>query len=227
MSKPTLSSQAVKEYLFSLFFITIFCLVLTVFRFILAGNFSYWFLAWNLFLAWVPLFASWYLYKRTYKFGLTWSKTNILLFTVWLLFLPNAFYIFTDFIHLDRLDGVPKMYDIVLISCYAINGMLLGYTSLYLVHTRAVQRFKSKGHFVPILALLAVGFAIYLGRVLRWNSWDVLFNPFGLLFDISERFINPTEYAGTFMTTFLFFGFLSVVYYAIWCLINLLQHKTK
>lgn len=220
MSKPSLSGGVVRDYVNALLYLTLFSVLITVARFLLAGNYDYWFLVWNLILAWVPLVAAWYLYGRTQKLGLIWSKTNIALFVIWLLFLPNAFYIFTDFIHLYRFGGVPLMYDIVLISTFALTGLILGFTSLMLVHKRALQRFKNYGHWLPVAALLASGFAIYLGRELRWNSWDIIFNPFGILFDVSERVLNPTEYSLTFATTLLFFGFLGLTYLTVWRAIN-------
>lgn len=216
MNKPSLSSGPIRDYFNALLALTLFSFILTVTRFVLAVNYDYWFLVWNLILAWIPLVAAWYLYLRTAKFGLVWSKANTILFIIWLLFLPNAFYIFTDFIHLYRYSGVPLMYDIVLISTYSLAGLILGFTSLMMVHKRAVQRFGKQGHWLPVGALLASGFAIYLGRELRWNSWDVIFNPFGILFDISERFLNPTEYSLTFATTILFFGFLGLTYLVVW-----------
>jgi uncharacterized membrane protein len=40
---------------------------------------------------------------------------------------------------------------------------------------------------VSVVSLLS-GVAIWLGRVLRFNSWDVVTNPFGLLSDTVARF---------------------------------------
>jgi uncharacterized membrane protein len=228
MSQLNLSNGATRDFLNALLLFNLFALAIMVARFLLAGNYDYWFLVWNLFLAWVPLVSAWFLYNRTSKYGLTWSKANIALFVVWLLFLPNAFYIFTDFIHLYRYGGVPLMYDIVLISTYSLIGMILGFISLIMVHKRALKRFGTAGHWLPVAALLASGFAIYLGRELRWNSWDVIFNPFGILFDVSERFLNPSEHTLTFVTTLLFFGFLGLTYLVVWRAVNLIaarQHK--
>lgn len=225
MSKPSLNSQVIREFVNSILLLSLFCVLLTVARFVLAGNYDYWFLVWNLILAWVPLFAAWKLYTRTEKLGLVWSKINSLLFLVWLFFLPNAFYLFTDFVHLERLSGMPITYDIVLISSYAINGMILGFASLLMLHQRSLKRFGGNGHWLPVAALLASGFAIYLGRELRWNSWDIIFNPLGILFDVSERVINPTEYSLTFATTILFFGFLGLSYLVLWRAIKLITAR--
>jgi len=175
----------------------------------------YWFLIWNLFLAWLPLLFAWFLYKRTPK-GLLWSWQNFVLFILWLLFLPNAFYLFTDFIHLQPTGEIGLMYDVVLIGCYAWCGFIMGYLSLYMVHMRTLQRFGRIAHWLPPICLLLCGFAIYLGRYLRWNSWDIIINPFGLLFDITDRLINPGEHILTFSATLLFFAFLAVIYLVFW-----------
>ena len=60
--------------------------------------------------------------------------------------------------------------------------------------------------------LFLSGFGVYLGRYLRWNSWDVIRDPFGLLSDITDRFLNPLHNRFTWGMT-LFMGlFLSIIY---------------
>jgi uncharacterized membrane protein len=161
------------------------------------------------------VFFAWVLYKRTPK-GIYWSLGNFGLFMLWLLFLPNAFYLVSDFIHINNTGEISLMYDVVLISVYAWCGFILGYLSLFLVHKRTLQRFGRVGHLLPLAALLLSGFAIYLGRYLRWNSWDILTNPFGLLFDVANNFVNAGEHIFSFSVTLLFFTFLSVIYFVLW-----------
>ena len=60
--------------------------------------------------------------------------------------------------------------------------------------------------------LLLSSFAMYLGRDLRWNSWDVLLNPAGIIFDVSERVIDPLDHPEAFTTTLMFFIFLAGLY---------------
>ncbi len=149
--------------------------------------------------------------------GLLWSRLNIFYFVLWLLFLPNALYLVTDFVHLiGYFDDPQRLFDIVLFATYAVQGILLGCLALLLVHIRAVQRFGRYGHLIAIGALFASGFAIYMGRYLRWNSWDVVINPFGLLFDVSDRVINPTSHIATFSITLLFFSLYGALYYVVW-----------
>lgn len=218
--KPLSLRDAKAAFIWSLIAMSVFALTLSFIRMGIAGNSRYLFLSWNLVLAWIPLGLAWLLYMRTPK-GLVWSWPNFALFAGWLLFLPNAFYLLSDFIHLRRLVEIDIMFDVVLFSAYAWLGIILGFTALYLVHVRALQRFGSRGHWLPAIALLLSGFAIYLGRYLRWNSWDIIANPFGLLFDVTNRVINPTDHAQTFTTTLLFFGLLGFMYATIWFAIRL------
>lgn len=212
--KYTLSTPAV-GFLQSLVLLSLFAVALSSYRMLATGTIHLWFLAWNLFLAWVPVLFAWLFYRRTLN-GLLWSWQTSSLFAVWLLFLPNAFYLVTDFIHLRTYSDIGMVYDVVLLATYTIAGFVLGYTSLYMVHLRAMRQYGARGHWIAGVALLLSGFAIYLGRYLRWNSWDVITNPLGLLFDVSDRIVNPVEHPLTFTTTLLFFGFLSVLYAVIW-----------
>lgn len=204
---------------------SVFAMSLSFIRFGISGTTRYDFLLWNLFLAWLPLVFGWLLYIRASK-GLVWSWPNFGLFALWLVLLPNAFYLITDFIHLRQTSQVDIVFDIILFSAYAFCGILLGLTSLYLVHVCAIKRFGSQAHYLPAIVLLLCGFAIYLGRYLRWNSWDIITNPFGLLFDVSSSVIDPVNHPLTFATTLLFYGFLGLLYVVVWQAIAAIR-KTK
>jgi len=213
-------------YLYSLLLLSGFAIALILFRVIETRSSRYEFLLWNLFLAWLPLIFAWALFRRTPK-GLNWSWLNFILFALWLLFLPNAFYLVSDYIHLGETGEIGLMYDLVLIGTYAWCGFVLGYTSLYLIHKRTIQRFGQKAHWLPIACLMLSGFAIYLGRYLRWNSWDIITNPFGILFDVSNSIINPINHSLTFSATLLFFSFLAAIYFVLWQGAKILTTTTK
>lgn len=201
----------------ALVLMSVYSMLLSAVRVAITGSNNYLFLIWNLFLAWVPLLFAWLLFIRTDSRGLLWSRLNIFYFIVWVLFLPNALYLVTDFVHLTGyFDDPQRLFDIVLFAIYAMQGIVLGCLALLLIHIRATQRFGRYGHAIAAGALFASGFAIYMGRYLRWNSWDVVINPFGLLFDVSDRIINPTGHIITFSTTLLFFSMYAVLYYAVW-----------
>lgn len=183
------------------------------------------FLLWNLALAAVPLLLGWWLVQRVGEYG--WFKWQQVVLTVaWLSFLPNSFYLITDFVHLRETYEASLMFDIVLLLSFVINGLILGFLSLYLVHEQLVKRLKPKTAYVLVaLILLACSFAAYLGRYTRWNSWDLLLRPAGLLFDVSDRFINPIAHQQTYLVTVLLFALLMSLYAVIWETARLLRQK--
>src|SRR5579885_1166391 len=60
----------------------------------------YWFLNWNLIIAWLPLGFAWLLYNYVHKKAWT-SWQGVVLTLLWLVFLPNSFYIVSDLMHLQ------------------------------------------------------------------------------------------------------------------------------
>ncbi len=186
---------------------------------------QYWFLNWNLFLAWLPLLFARQLYLRIQKHR--WTDWQILsLSALWLVFLPNSFYLSTDFIHLQTASQGNLLYDVVLLLSFSINGFMLGFISLYLIHTTLLKRVKLQYAHLSIAGVLLIcSFAIYLGRYLRWNSWDILINPAGLLFDLSDRIINPSAHPQTFVTTLTFFALLGSTYIVFWQIAHTLKSQ--
>ena len=181
-------------------------------RVIATDNVRYWFMLWNLFLAWLPmLFALWLRYRLAVSRWLSWQ--NIILTLLWLSFLPNSFYMVSDLIHLQDTGEILQLYDVAMMMSFIANGLVLGYMSVYVIHHELLKRLKARdAHIVIGLVLLSCGFAIYLGRYLRWNTWDVLINPAALLFDISERFLHPAIHTETFIITFTFFVLIASLY---------------
>lgn len=187
----------------------------------------YWFLLWNLFLAWIPLVLAWFLTQRLRTSSwLSWQ--NIIISTLWLGFLPNSFYLVSDLIHLHPTGEVSLLYDIVMFCSFIFNAYIIGFMSIYLIHCHLIKRVSTKSASVIIAGvLLACSFAIYLGRSLRWNSWDVLVNPAGLIFDVSDRVVNPVAHTQSFVTTAIFFLLLASTYTVIWELAQTLRAGNK
>ena len=183
----------------------------------------YLFMIWNLLLAIIPVFLAWWLVERLKKHR--WSHSKQLLLTAgWLLFLPNSFYLVTDFIHLRQTFEASLLFDVVLFTSFAVSGLIIGYISLFLVHNELSKRLLQKQAWVIVgLIFLASSFAIYLGRFSRWNTWDILLKPTGLLFDVSDRFLNPDMHLQTYETTLIFFVLLFPVYWVIWESIHYLK----
>jgi uncharacterized membrane protein len=187
----------------------------------------YWFLFWNLLLAWVPALVAWGLAKQLIKHR--WSDPVPLILTlVWLTFLPNSFYLMSDLIHLHNTGEIGMLFDAVLFLSCIWNGLVAGMISLFWVH-RAVNKRRGKlyGGTAVSIILLLTSFAIYLGRDLRWNTWDILANPAGLIFDVSDRIVHPLSHADAFLTTASFFALLGSMYFVIWHLVNVLQFKPR
>lgn len=185
----------------------------------------YSFLLWNLVLAAIPALLAWWLVLRIDEFGwLKWQQ--ILLTIVWLSFLPNSFYLITDFVHIRETYEASLIFDIVMMTSFVFNGVVFGFLSIYLVHLRLIKRLKANWALgLVMLIILACSFAAYLGRYTRWNSWDIVLRPAGLLFDVSDRFVNPSAHEQTYMITVLFFGLLATLYLVVWEATQLVRRK--
>jgi uncharacterized membrane protein len=164
---------------------SVVCLGLEGLRELKYEAYGYRFLVWNLVLAWIPLLLSILVYDR-YRRGTPLLRLSPAI-VLWLLFLPNAPYILTDFIHLSASSPVPLWFDGATLSAFAWTGLLLGFVSLYLLHVVARHRLGSLAAWccVPVvLGLVSAG--VCLGRFLRWNSWDLLVQPTQRAADFAE-----------------------------------------
>lgn len=211
------------QYILALLAATLVTLGLFGVRAIRNHSLDYDYLAWNLFLAWLPLvFALWLRQILKRKLWSSWEAVAASL--LWLLFLPNSFYMISDFIHLQDIATVDVLYDSVMFTAFIYLGLTLGFSSLYLVHREWRHRFTAPTTAGLIgLALLLASFAIYIGRDLRRNSWDVLTNPAGLLFDVSDRVLHTADYGQIAVTTLSFFALLASMYTVLWCSARLIR----
>ncbi|HEX5172542.1 MAG TPA: DUF1361 domain-containing protein [Gaiellaceae bacterium] len=171
----------------------------------------YTFLFWNLFLAWVPLIAA------SSAFVLARRRAGALvgaLILVWLLFFPNAPYVLTDFIHLHGDGPSPLWYDALMLSSFAWTALMLGFVSLYLVHTIIGRRAGASVCWVMVVCVLGLAsFGVYLGRFARFNSWDVVTQPHLVLSVVRQEIDSPLHdpkmvAALLALTAFLLVGYL-------------------
>ncbi len=209
----------------SLIFATAFCAGLLAFRIAYTRGLTYTNLAWNLFLAWLPVVSSFVAYKL-YCQGLSYC-TPLLLGSafIWLLFFPNAPYLLTDILHLKPSD-VPLWYDLILLVAFAWTGTFLGLVSLYLMQTVVYRLAGGLASWLFVVGTLAAGsFGIYLGRFLRWNSWDIFTNPGQIVADIVQRLRDPLAHPQTFAFSLLFFLFLVSAYWMLIAVVQLGQHE--
>jgi uncharacterized membrane protein len=200
------------------------CALFILVRFALTAKFHYSFLLWNLFLAWVPFFiASFlYLYTKGDPDARAGGKGKAILIgggLLWLLFYPNAPYIFTDIIHLitgnfakvgNETLGLESFlwYDLVLTATFAFTGHFIGLVSMYLVNEAFEKRIgKAAANAILSFAALIAGIGVYLGRFVRLNSWDLIVNPGEALADINKYLLTPKGLL--FSLAFGFFIFVS------------------
>jgi uncharacterized membrane protein len=167
-------------------------------------------LLWNLFLAALPFGLSAAMRLAARPPG---ARLLLPVGAVWLLFFPNAPYLITDLFHLEPRPGVPYWYDLALIMSCAWNGMMLGFASLLDMHALVRQRlgFWAGWLFVTV-ALGLSAFGVYLGRYLRYNSWNIFSNPFALFYDIIQRLLHPFHNWQTWGVTVVFWAFLLIAY---------------
>lgn len=183
------------------------------------------FYVWNLLLAWLPLIFALRVYRLVGERPARWWPLGVCA-ALWFLFFPNAPYLVTDFLHLQTLGWprVPMWFDIVLMMSFAWTGLLLGYLSLMLMQeTIRARRGAGWGWLFALVMLILGTFGIYLGRFARWNSWDVLVRPDGLVGDMMHRpDLKPNPEMAAFMVTFLCFSLLS--YATLYSLTHLRHH---
>lgn len=185
---------------------------LVLFRIFYSGTVGYIFLVWNLFLAAIPFGVSFFLSRFDRKIKSVFLV--IFLIFVWLVFFPNSLYIITDLFHLRQRYNVPVWFDLILIVSFVWNGIILGFLSLDMMQDFIEKRTGKKffGWAVVVVSLVLASFGIYIGRYLRWNSWDVLTNPMLLFNDIWDRIVNPFSHPRTFGMTLFFSLFLVIAY---------------
>jgi uncharacterized membrane protein len=173
---------------------------------------GYPYLVWNLTLAWIPLalavlLVAAYLHHRH-------LHELLAIGVAWLLFLPNAPYVLTDFVHLDHRH---RLVDALVIGSFACTSLLLGFASLVLVQLVVMRAAgPAVGWAVVAGSLSAASVGIYLGRVHPLNSWDVLHRP-ELLWRLARvRLDAPLANHELIAFVVAFGGFLLVTYAALW-----------
>jgi uncharacterized membrane protein len=181
----------------------------------------YTFMIWNLFLAWVPLWAAtaclWCIDNSRFRSHAR-RMAGAVMGLIWLVFLPNAPYVVTDLIHFSyvRGDGLWPWSDLFMLVLFAWISLLLGYCSLYLLHDYMRRRYgRLSGWCFAIAALLLQAAGVFVGRELRWNSWWVLTEPARLLADLPS-FLQLETYRFIGMAA-LFCGVGYIMIYSFLC----------
>jgi uncharacterized membrane protein len=199
---------------------SVLCLGLLAARELNGYSADYRFLGWNLFLAWIPLALALTLYDSDRR-----GRRLTVLVPVaaaWLLFLPNAPYLVTDFVHVGSDDAAPTWFDAGMVASFAVTGLVLGLVSVLLVQGVLARRYGSAVGWLtlpPIFLLCSAG--IYLGRVHRFNSWDALTRPGALLDTFAARLAGPLPRPETIVALVGLMGMLAVAYLVVYTISDL------
>lgn len=194
----------------------------------LTGGEHYDFLVWNLFLAWIPFGAAAVAYVSM-RFRLTFYLVMPVSTLLWLIFFPNAPYLLTDFQHLASTSPAsPLWFDVIIMIWFAWTGLLLGISSLYLMQEIVARTFNSAfGWVFAIVATTLSSFGVYLGRFLRWNSWDILQDPLPIAKDMYGIIRHPMANLPTYVFTILFTLLFLFIYVTIHLFAGMLREHKK
>lgn len=138
---------------------------------IILFNFSW--MAFNVLLAVIPVVLAYFFVKARNK------PLKVITGILWLLFLPNTIYLFTDMLHImhqwEKVQGVEK----VIVALQFLVLQVVGFVTFILsfrpfeVILKWLQYNEKKKLWATILFNFLIAFGIVLGRVERVNSWDV------------------------------------------------------
>ncbi|RKD22228.1 Uncharacterized membrane protein [Caminicella sporogenes DSM 14501] len=225
-----MEDRDIKSILNVLVLLSIIGSLMVIARVLTLKSIRYVFLIWNIFLAWLPLVFSILLFKNIKK------KRPVIIFLIsflWLIFYPNAPYIVTDIIHLSRYKfyssvsyelnfnkNIKIWYDFILIMIFVFTGYILGFLSLNINHKIVKERLGSTlgWLFIVIISFLS-GFAIYLGRFLRLNSWEIISNPRMLIITV----LNSIRMESLIFSAM--FGFFIFITYILFCSLSCIKSR--
>lgn len=190
------------------------------------GNWHYLFLIWNLMLAWLPLIFAIGIHTRHQRGERSgWRLYGLAV--LWLLFYPNAPYIFTDMIHTT--GGFPSSFwvDFILVLLFGFIGFMLGFVSLYLMQAVVAERIGRGASWFFILGMAWLsGFGVYAGRFLRLNSWDVLMHPLAVSHMLGHVALNSWAEPASLIFSALFAIFMFLGYLMLYALTHLQPRQT-
>lgn len=201
----------------------VFSVVVLMVRMKLNKSFFFLFLIWNVFLAIIPYAITMYLNTKP---NLNKLKLGFW-FIVWLAFLPNAPYIVTDLIHIRIGNDSLLWLDVLVVLSFALSGLFLFYLSILDMQQLISKNFKR----IPIgaattVVLFLCGFGVYLGRFLRYNSWEIISQPHLLISDILNIIIAPFQNHEAWLFTLSFGAFLVIGFWMFNTIIQTHPHNS-
>jgi len=185
-----------------------FTLLLVTVRIIYTQDLMYVFYYWNIFLAIIPYCCSRLLNKKQSV-----NFKTVCILAVWLLFFPNAPYIITDIFHFEKRPPIPFWFDLTIVVTGAWNGLLLGILSLMQVEKWLSGKLSRKLLRIFVLLCIALsGYGVYIGRFLRYNSWDILTRPLVIIYSFGNQIIHPHQHIGVWSFTVVFSLMMVIIY---------------
>lgn len=201
-------NEIMKKYSYYLRFIAIvslFAILLNIMRLSLSNHVSYVWMNWNLALGLIPLVFAWLARIAKQRW------VAVLMVVAWLLILPNAPYMITDLIHIGSVGPASiRWFDAIMLLSYSLAG--LGVWVLTMDSLR--QKFNWPAWSVWVVALLT-GYGIYLGRYIRFNTWDIFTRPLSILGTVLETITQSSAHKPVIMMTLVFTGLLGFLYFAL------------
>ncbi|AWB44119.1 DUF1361 domain-containing protein [Paenibacillus sp. CAA11] len=192
------------------------------------GNRPYLFIFWNMFLAWLPavfmvLLDICYIAAK----GLLRSILLLGFGAGWLFFYPNAAYLVTDLLHLfarfpynraERFwNEIPFWNHLIALLLAALIGLLLGTFTLYSVHQLVRRSYGTVAGWIFAFTVLGLSsFGIYMGRFVRWNTWDIVARPKMILRDLYELLALPGQRHQLVYFCFNLFVLTSILYLVVY-----------
>ena len=167
---------------------SLFDISLLAFRLHWSGELTYVFMVWNLILALIPYLTGLVIQARSSDAS-RWG--SLLLLGLWIMFLPNASYMLTDIGHLSGVYSKLMWFDLIMLSSFALTGLLITLLSVFDIHQWLRGFLSTRVSWLVVVSILyACGLGVYVGRFLRWNSWDVLSRPGAMLLEGAEHFVS-------------------------------------
>jgi uncharacterized membrane protein len=150
---------------------------------------------------------------------------------IWLLFLPNSYYLLTDLMHLNPDVVITKrdkgysisvhhergdalfILDGLLLMLSASVGALIGGSALLTLYRFLEINYLDLRYIVISIILLLSALGIYIGRYNRWNSWDAITKPRAVINDTLRSMTNKLQRRNLAITivTMLLFQLLSLI----------------
>lgn len=176
-------------------------------------------ICWNLFLAFIPLTLSFYLFRLSAIRNIYWW----VILLIFIVFIPNAPYILTDSIHVIELSHknyplwaiilvlIPQytLFIVAGFEAYVISLIRLDNYLTNLVTHKYIVAINGIFHSLSVVG-------IYLGRFERFNSWDFVTKPGTVLFTTVQDLLEIEKLLS-----------MAIAFIVIWLLSELVERVNR